>query len=55
MQEPYRKEFIEYVKGCQDARKLFLEAFLWFMDVAKSTCALKKKGNVKGTAFSYLL
>lgn len=25
------------------------------MDVAKSTCALKKKGNVEGTAFSYLL
>ena len=25
------------------------------MDVAKSTCALKKKGNVEGTVFSYLL
>lgn len=55
MKEPYRSEFMEYAKGCQDARKLLLEAFPWFMDVAKSTCALKKKGNVEGTAFSYLL
>ena len=55
MKEPYHKEFIEYVKGCQDARKLFLEAFPWFMDVAKLTCALKKKGNIEGTAFGYLL
>jgi hypothetical protein len=55
MKEPYRSEFNEYAKGCQYARKLFLEAFPWFMDVAKSTCALKKKGNIEGTAFSYLL
>ena len=55
MKEPYRSEFNEYAKGCRDARKLFLEAFPWFMEVAKSTCALKKKGNVEGTAFSYLL
>ena len=48
-------EFNEYAKGCQYARKLFLEAFPWFVDVAKSTCALKKKGNIEGTAFSYLL
>ena len=55
MKEPYRSEFNEYVKGCQAARKLFLDAFPWFIDIAKSTCALKKKGNVEGTAFSYLL
>ena len=55
MKEPYRSQFMEYAKGCQEARKLFLDAFPWFMDVAKSTCALKKKGNVEGTAFSYLL
>ena len=33
MKEPYRKEFMAYVKACQEARKLFLDAFPWFMDV----------------------
>ena len=32
-----------------------MDAFSWFMDVTKSTCSLKKKGDVEGTAFSYLL
>jgi hypothetical protein len=55
MKQPYRSEFNEYAKGRQDAKKFFLDAFPLFIDVAKSTCALKKKGNVEGTAFSYLL
>ena len=46
---------MEYVKGYQEAWKLFLEAFSWLTDVAKSTCNLEKKKHVKGTAFSYLL
>ena len=55
MKDMYRKDFMQYVKCCQEARKLFLEAFPWFTDVAKSTCSLKKKGNVEGIAFSYLV
>lgn len=43
MKEPNRKELMEYTKGSQDARKLFLDAFPLFIDIAKSTCALKKK------------
>ena len=48
MKDPYHKKFMEYVKGCQEARTLILKGFPWFMDVAKSTCSLKKKGNEKG-------
>ena len=55
MKEPYRSECMEYIRGYQEARNMFLKAVPWFMKAAQSTCATKKKENVKGTAFSYLL
>ena len=54
MKEPYRKKIMRYAKAFRSTRGLFLEAFPLFMDVIKSTCILRKKANIEGTASSYL-
>ena len=53
--EPFRSKFMKYTNACHEARRLILDSYPAFVEIAKATCAKKKSTNMTGSTLSHLL